>query len=132
MAAKVLKDYARKMRNNSTKGEIKFWCELVRKGKSGYQFYRQKVIDNYIADFYCAQLKLVVEIDGSSQDGKEEYDMRRDKHLESLGLRVLHIRDDDVKENFALVEKQFWEAVKSQIPLAPFSKKGDSCEEGAD
>jgi len=47
-----LKEFAGKMRNNSTKGEIKFWCELLRKKNSGYQFYRQKTLLNYIVDFY--------------------------------------------------------------------------------
>jgi very-short-patch-repair endonuclease len=54
------------MRNQSTKGEIKFWCELLRNRKSGYQIYRQKPIDHIIVDFYCPKLKLVIEIDGTS------------------------------------------------------------------
>ena len=52
-----LKVHATKMRNSSTKGEIKFWCELLRNRKSGYQFYRQKIIHHYIVDFYSAKLK---------------------------------------------------------------------------
>ncbi len=84
--AKSLKAYARQMRNNSAKGEIKFWCELIRKRKSGYQFYRQFTIHKYIVDFYCAKLKLVVEIDGTSHEDKQEYDARRTKYLEGLGL----------------------------------------------
>jgi len=74
-----LKEFARQMRNNSTKGEIKFWCELLRKRKSGYQFYRQKILLNYIVDFYCAKLKLVIEIDGTSHLEKTEYDSLRIK-----------------------------------------------------
>lgn len=107
-----LQDRAREMRNNSTKSEIKFWCELIRKKETGYQFYRQKVIDNYIVDYYCAKLKLVVEIDGESHEGKGEYDKNRDDILNSYGLKVLHFNDSTVLNNFQLVEKDFKEQLK--------------------
>lgn len=102
-----LKEYARDMRNNSTKGEIKFWCELLRGRKSGYQFYRQKPLLNYIVDFYCAALKLVIEIDGTSHLNKNEYDLKRDKDLGSLGLKVVHYNDMNVLHNFHLIESDF-------------------------
>jgi very-short-patch-repair endonuclease len=102
-----LKNRAREMRNNSTKGEIKFWCDLVRNKKCGYKFYRQKTILNYIVDFYCAQLKLVVEIDGTSHLGKEEYDKVREEDLKSLGLKILRYNDIQLLYNFGNIEKQF-------------------------
>jgi len=102
-----LKKHARMMRNNSTKGEIKFWCELLRNKKSGYQFYRQKSILNYIVDFYCAKLKLVVEIDGTSHIDKEGYDKSRDENLKTLGLKILRYDDLQVIYNFEMIEKQF-------------------------
>ncbi len=108
----ILKDRAREMRNNSTKGEIKFWCELLRKRETGYQFYRQKIIQHYIVDFYCAKLKLVVEIDGGSHEGKEEYDKKRDDILNSYGLKVLHYNDNTVLNNFQLVERDFKEQLR--------------------
>jgi very-short-patch-repair endonuclease len=95
------------MRNNSTKGEIKFWCELLRNKKSGFQFYRQKTILNYIVDFYCAQLKLVVEIDGTCHSGKEDYDKSREENLKSLGLKILRYNDIQVLCNFENIAKQF-------------------------
>ena len=107
-----LKEHAREMRNNSTKGEVKFWCELLRKRKSGYQFYRQKIILHYIVDFYCAKLKLVVEIDGTSHEGKEEYDKDREDDLNKLGLKVIRYEDFEVLNNFHLVEKDFEEQIK--------------------
>ncbi len=107
-----LQDRAREMRNNSTKSEIKFWCELLRKRETGYQFYRQKVIDHYIVDFYCAKLKLVVEIDGESHEGKEKYDIKRDDILNSYGLKVLHYNDNTLLHNFQLVEKDFKKQLK--------------------
>ncbi|MBE0571997.1 MAG: endonuclease domain-containing protein [Ignavibacteriaceae bacterium] len=104
-----LKDRANEMRNNSTKGEIKFWCELLRKRQSGYQFYRQKILYHYIVDFYCPKLKLVIEIDGTSHDDKQDYDKHRDKILEPYGLKVLHYNDFRVLSNFHLVETDFKE-----------------------
>lgn len=103
---------AREMRNNSTKGEIKFWSELLRNEISGYQFNRQKPILWYIVDFYCAKLKLVVEIDGSSHDDKEEYDANRDKELQSLNLKVLHYDDLAVLNNFHTIEKDFTKQIR--------------------
>jgi len=108
----TLKERAKEMRNNSTKGEIKFWCELLRKTETGYQFYRQKIIHHYLVDFYCAKLKLVVGIYGESHEGKEGYDKRRDDKLNSYGLKVLHYSDTTVLHNFQLVEKDFKEQIK--------------------
>jgi very-short-patch-repair endonuclease len=107
-----LNDRAREMRNNSTKGEIKFWCELLRQKQSGYQFYRQKILDHYIVDFYCPKLKLVIEIDGTSHDTKQEYDEHRDKIFESYELKVLHYNDLRVLSNFHLIEKDFKEQIQ--------------------
>lgn len=103
------------MRNNSTKGEIKFWCELIRKRKSGYQFYRQFTIHKYIVDFYCAKLKLVIEIDGTSHDDKQEYDARRTKYLEGLGLKVIRYNDLMVLKNFHNVEGDFGEQLRKRV-----------------
>jgi len=65
----------------------------------GFQFSRQKPIGNYIADFYCSKLKLVIEIDGESHFGNEKKDKTRQAFLESLGLTVLRFDDDQVKKD---------------------------------
>jgi very-short-patch-repair endonuclease len=122
-----LKNRAREMRNQSSKGEIKFWCELLRNRKSGYQFYRQKPIDHYIVDFYCPKLKLVIEIDGTSHIDKIEYDKNRDEVLKSYGLFTAGFNDLNVLCNFHLIEKDFNELIKQReillgIDKSPFSK----------
>ena len=109
-----LNDRARELRNNSTKGEIKFWSELLRKRKTGYQFYRQKILYHYIVDFYCPKLKLVIEIDGTSHDNKNEYDKHRDRILETYGLKVLHFNDLMVLSNFQIIEKEFQKQIKER------------------
>jgi very-short-patch-repair endonuclease len=94
---KSLQSRARELRKNSTLSEVLLWNALKQKRALGFDFDRQKVIGNYIVDFYSPRLNLVLEIDGSSHDGKYEYDLERHKYLESFGLTVVHINDKDVK-----------------------------------
>ena len=96
----ILKERARKLRNNSTQAEIFLWNHLKKKQMRGFDFDRQRPIDNYIVDFYCKDLQLAIEIDGESHIGKEKYDEERQKKLESLGVRFL--RFDDVVVRYDL------------------------------
>ena len=95
----ALKEKARELRNNSTKTEILLWINLKGKQMKGYDFHRQKPIDNYIVDFFCSELMLAIEIDGESHYGKEDYDEKRQKKLESLGIRFLRFDDSEVFYN---------------------------------
>lgn len=91
-----LKERARKLRKNSTPSEIKLWKSLRAGNMRGYTFNRQKPIDEFIVDFYCRKLKLVIEIDGDSHDEKKVYDKRRQNRLELLELYVIRFYDHDV------------------------------------
>jgi len=93
-----LKEKARRLRNESTFSEILLWLKIKRKAL-GYEFHRQVPVNNYIVDFYCHELCLAVEIDGSSHDNKYEYDLKRQRILESLGVRFVRFDDIDVKRN---------------------------------
>ncbi len=74
----------------------------MKKGQfKGFDFDRQKIIGNYIVDFYCAEMNAVIEVDGSSHDDKVEYDNQRDAFLMGLRLCIIHILDVDVKKNLA-------------------------------
>lgn len=79
----------------------------------GFQFNRQKPLENFIADFYCKQLNLVIEIDGSSHEGKEQYDKDRDIELQILGLTILHFSDQEIKRNLRGVLMQIEEWINS-------------------
>jgi very-short-patch-repair endonuclease len=68
---------------------------------SNYKFLRQKPIDNYIVDFYCSELRLVIEIDGDSHTASVEYDAERTKLLEAFGLTVIRYTNDEVLRNIA-------------------------------
>jgi len=92
-----LKEISRKLRNNSTLGEILVWNELKGHKMRGYQFMRQKPIKKYIVDFYCSKLKLIIEVDEESHYSKPEKDKKRQNELESLGLSFLRFDDLDIK-----------------------------------
>ncbi len=90
----ILKERARKMRNNPTKAEKLLWLYLKKKQALGYDFDRQRPIDNYIVDFYCKDLMLAIEVDGDSHIGNEEKDKKRTNKLNSHGVTVLRFDND--------------------------------------
>jgi very-short-patch-repair endonuclease len=94
-----LKQLSRDLRNNSTLSEVLLWNKLKKKQMRGYTFLRQKPVDNFILDFYCKELKLALEIDGSSHIGKEEADLIRQKKIESFGISFLRFSDLEVKKH---------------------------------
>ena len=93
-----LVNLARENRNSGNLSEALLWNELKQK-KLGVSFTRQKSIGTYIADFYCTEINMVIEIDGWSHDNKVEYDNERDNYMKSLGIYVLRISDKDVKQD---------------------------------
>ncbi|WP_113638275.1 endonuclease domain-containing protein [Nubsella zeaxanthinifaciens] len=98
-----LKERAKNLRYSSNLPEVLFWTR-VSKGKFyGLDFDRQRIIGNYIVDFYVRQLSLVIEIDGASHDFDGDYDERRETYLISLGLKVYRIRVVDVLKNMDFV-----------------------------
>ncbi len=91
-----LKEYARQLRNNSTKSEIILWKYLKGKQMLGYDFHRQKPLDNYIVDFFCHELMVAIEIDGYTHllEEVQEKDEKKEKRLNELGITVLRFHDD--------------------------------------
>jgi very-short-patch-repair endonuclease len=96
-----LKELARQLRKNMTRGEVILWQRLKCKQLRGYDFDRQRPIDQFIVDFYCKQLMLAIEIDGSSHDSQQaqQRDRQRQSRLESLGVRFLRFRESEVCKN---------------------------------
>jgi very-short-patch-repair endonuclease len=78
---------------------VLFWIQVTKRGFHKIDFDRQKVIGNYIVDFYMKKLRLIIEIDGSSHIGKEDYDLERERFLVSLGLRMYRISVFDIMRN---------------------------------
>jgi len=95
----ALKQHARALRKAGNLPEVLLWQQVHKKLFKGYDFDRQKIIGNFIVDFFCLDCGVVIEIDGSSHDEKAEYDAERDVFLEELGLVVIHIAVKDVLKN---------------------------------
>jgi very-short-patch-repair endonuclease len=93
-----LKELARELRNNSTKAEIILWLKLKSKQMYGYDFHRQKPIDNYILDFFCQELMLGVEVDGYSHEIIEVFnkDVVKEEKMSSFGITILRFTDNQV------------------------------------
>jgi very-short-patch-repair endonuclease len=107
---KRLKKVSQHLRNNMTDAEKMLWSKLRRKQIKGHLFYRQKVIGNYIVDFYCPKASLVIELDGGqhySETGKAKDSIREDA-LREMGINVLRFSDRDVFENMGGVMEGIW------------------------
>jgi very-short-patch-repair endonuclease len=119
-----LKEYARQLRNNSTRSEIILWKYLKGKQMLGYDFHRQKPIDNYIVDFFCSELMLAIELDGYTHKFEDvaEKDRRKESRLASLGVKVLRFDDNvvfnDVNNVLRAIELYIEEFEKTH-PLQP-------------
>lgn len=94
-----LKEKARYLRNNSTLSEVLLWKQLRNKQMMGYDFDRQKPIDKYIIDFFCDELKLAIEIDGTNHIDIAENDKDRQNKIRQYGIRFLIFSDLEVKKN---------------------------------
>ncbi len=95
----ALKNKAKALRKAGILHEALLWLELKSKKLKGLDFDRQKIIGNYIVDFYCAEKAVVIEVDGSSHDFKQAEDAARDHYLEGLGLSVIRLLAKDVLQN---------------------------------
>ena len=107
-----LKPLAKALRKNMTLSEVLLWNKLKQKRMLGYDFDRQRPIDDYIVDFYCKDLMLAIEVDGASHDSEEAYekDNQRQRRFESLGISFLRFDDLDVKRDMLNVLRsvEYW------------------------
>ena len=107
---KQLKALSQHLRKNMTDAENVVWLKLRRKQLKRHHFYRQKIIGNYIVDFYCPKANLVIELDGGqhySEDSQAK-DRIRDDILGEMGIKVLRFSDRDVFENIGGVMEKIW------------------------
>ncbi len=99
-----LKWFARSNRTVMTKAESLVWNYILKWDRTWYRRLRQKPIGNYILDFYCAKLKLCIEIDGESHDTKQEQDEIRDQYLrEHYGIKTIRYTNSQVEKNLQWV-----------------------------
>ncbi|PKL78970.1 MAG: hypothetical protein CVV25_09695 [Ignavibacteriae bacterium HGW-Ignavibacteriae-4] len=112
-----LKLRARELRKRLTKAERKIWADFL--SSLNIPIKRQKVLDNYIVDFYCSKAKLVIEVDGDSHSTKDgiEYDEHRTAVLESFGLEVIRFTNDEVLFEFNKVQDTIIEKIASKAGI---------------
>ena len=103
---KELLNRSRNLRKGYVLSEVIFWKQVRNKEFHQIDFDRQKIIGNYIVDFYIKSLGVVLEIDGSSHNDKDEYDEKRQLFLESLDLVVYRISDNRIKNDLGNVMKE--------------------------
>ncbi len=103
-----LKPLAKALRKNMTLAEVLLWNELKQKKMRGYDFDRQKPINNYIVDFYCKDSMLAIEIDGISHDTEEAFneDIIRQQKLEGFGISFLRFDDREVRKDMENVLRE--------------------------
>lgn len=122
---KKLVKIAKELRQNLTFAEARLWKNLNRKQLLGYDFDRQKPIGNYIVDFYCYELKLVIELDGASHgENSYENDLKRENDLISLGLKVLRFEEKEIFRNINGVLQTIVNYIENQPTPTP-PKRGD-------
>ena len=121
-----LKAYANRLRKHMTLAEVLLWNELKQKKMNGYDFDRQRPIGDYIVDFYCKDLQLVIEIDGRSHNFKEDKDKERQELLENLGVHFLRFWDDEIKhDRISVVERiKKWICEHSLPPTPTHPRRG--------
>ena len=97
---KAIVPVAKMLRNNMTKEEKNFWYDFLK--SYPVRFSRQKVLGKYIVDFYSAEAKLIIELDGSGHYTEEgmNYDSERTAFLEQYGLKVIRIPNIEINQNF--------------------------------
>jgi len=109
-----LYQYGRELRQSSTKAEKILWEYLRNRNLDGLKFRRQHPVDKFIADFYCHEKKLVVELDGAVHDDKmnAQYDETRTYELKGLGITVMRFRNSEVENNISFVLNEIKKAKK--------------------
>ena len=116
-----LKQLARKLRNDMTLGEVLLWNELKNDKLWGFDFDRQRCIDDYIVDFYCKDLMLAIEIDGMYHTWEETFsrDEERQKKLESFGVTVIRFMEKEVRTDLLNVLRAIEIEIINIIKVAP-------------
>lgn len=116
-----LQERARQLRNEQTSAEQILWLRLRNKQIAGKKFRRQFTIAPYIVDFYCREAYLVVEVDGDvhADMAQIDHDQRRTAYLESKGLRVFRVTNNEIRDNLNGVSERIFNLVKDPHLASP-------------
>jgi len=126
---KRLQPFATTLRKEMTKAEACLWKYVLRaRQMKGYEFRRQRPVLNYIADFMCKDLRLVIEVDGITHDNKLERDSRRDDTLRQSGFYVFRFTDEEVLTNIRGVAREIERIIEEIKPPPAPPPEGDNKE----
>lgn len=122
------KAFARHLRKNMTLAEDRLW-QALRRRSMGHSFKPQRIIRGFIVDFYCPHVWLIIEVDGSSHDGREQEDAIRDQIMSDLGFLTLRFSNQEVLERLPDVLFQIGSAMNKRISEGIKPLRGDIPEE---
>jgi very-short-patch-repair endonuclease len=118
----------RALRHNMTDAEQALWRVLRNRQIDGVKFRRQHPFNDYILDFVCLEIKLVIEVDGGQHGQRTEYDNVRTRELETAGFKVLRFWNNEVLQNIEAVKEKIWmtlqELRENPIPTLALPLKG--------
>src|SRR3990167_1991457 len=102
--------HRKELRKNLTPQELKLWFYL-KSSKLGVKFRRQHGVGPYIADFYCKEKNLIIELDGATHKDTKEYDNERNEYMKTLGLKVIRFWNSEIERNIDEVIKKIKEEI---------------------
>lgn len=103
------KKYRRQLRKSQTDAEDKLWVQLRNRRLDGFKFFRQYSYGPYILDFYCPQMRVAIEADGSQHVEAIEYDDKRSQYLRANGIHVMRFWDNEVLQSIDVVVEVIWQ-----------------------
>jgi very-short-patch-repair endonuclease len=115
---------ARKLRKQQTPQEVKVWARLRDRQFLGYKFRRQVPVGRYVVDFYCAEKKLILEVDGGHHMQQETQDRSREEYLHTQGYQVLRFWNSDIEQNLEGVFERIQQALQDPPHLQLLSREG--------
>ena len=118
---------ARALRQSSTNAEMVLWRHLRSRQLLDLKFRRQRLVGNYIADFACLEIGLVIEIDGGQHVEQAGYDARREQEMQALGFRTLRFWNHEVLNETEAVMEKIWQVAQTLTPA--LSRKREREEE---
>jgi len=114
-----IRSHARRMRHEPTKTESKLWRWLRNRRFGDHKFRRQYPIGRYVVDFYCHELKLAIELDGSPHEFRSEYDEQRTAELTDYGITVVRFNNDDMRADPEIVAARIQYAITLAADARP-------------
>ena len=106
------RQFARHLRHEMTPQEAKVWQAVRGRRLGGFKFRRQQVIDGFIADFYCAEVGVVIELDGPVHDDQAEYDANRDRVIAERRITVVRVRNERIDNELAAALREVEEVCR--------------------